>query len=153
MAENITTNAAVLNRWLAPDPPADDESLTMTIGRAERAIRQEVPTLATRLAATDPEGNPLEPDLAERVGDVVYDLVLDAVSNPLGERTRSTNTGPFGESVTVGGDNPGRMVLTKAQKEFLGPPRTPRSRMGMIDSLAGSWAAQGRPVLPGEWPW
>lgn len=153
MAENLTTNTAVLERWLAPAPPADDQALTATIGRAERAIRSDVPTLTARLAATDPDGNPVEPDLAERVADVVYDLVLDAITNPLGERTRSINTGPFGESVTVGGDNPGRMVLTKAQKELLGPPKTPRSRMGMIDSLAGSWAAQGRPVLPGEWPW
>lgn len=153
MAGNITSNQEVLDRWLAPAPPADDETLTRTIGRAERAVRRDFPTLDQRIEATGLTGSLVEPDLPDRLADVVYELVLDAVTNPLGERTRSTSTGPFSDSVTMGGDNPGRMVLTKAQKDLMGPPRPARSRMGMIDSLAGSWAAQGRPVLPGEWPW
>lgn len=131
----------VLARWLA-DPKPDRDGLTAWIEAAEREIRSGVPSVTARLLARAPEGGPAEPDLRDLIVDVVIELLVPVYTNPNGERTYSSTEGPFGEAVTAGGENPGRLVLSRQQRLKLSPPGTGRSALKTIDLGAGSLARQ-----------
>jgi hypothetical protein len=108
---NWTTGAEVVSAWIGDDAPSDLVLVETWVGKAERLLRAKVPTLSARVGA-DPE---VEPDLLGNVKDVVSAMVQRVFRNPEGVRTRQESTGPFGGSVTYGGDQPGALWVTDAE--------------------------------------
>jgi hypothetical protein len=106
-----TTAAEVTAAWIGGDAPTELVLVDVWIGKAERLLRAKVPGLDLRVAA-DPV---TEPDLLGNVKDVVTAMVQRVFRNPEGVRTRQESTGPFGGSVTYGGDQPGALWVTDAE--------------------------------------
>lgn len=107
----------VVAAWIGDDAPTDLPKVSVWIGKAERLLRAEVPSLVTRLAA-DPV---TEPDLLGNVQDVVTEMVQEVFRNPERIRQRQEGTGPFTGSVTFGGDTPGELRVTAKQIKLLSP--------------------------------
>lgn len=109
-----TSASDVINSWIGGGAPTDTNLVDSWIARAERLIRREVPDLQARLdveADVEPEST----ELLETTKDVVVEMVTDLFRNPEGRRSTQLSTGPFQESVTFGGDNPGKLLLTGDQ--------------------------------------
>jgi hypothetical protein len=105
----------VVSSWIGDDAPTDLELVQVWVNRAERLLRRKKKLdLAARIAV-------FEPDLAETVQDVVSNMVQRVFRNPSGTRTKSTNTGPFSESETFGGDQPGYLWITDEEMATLLP--------------------------------
>ena len=116
----------VIDSWIGDDAPDDDLLIAKWIGRAERLIRREFPTLQARIEAG------AEPDLADTVNDVVVSMVTRVFRNPAGHRSVSgqETTGQFSGSntITFGGDNPGALELLDSERAALGGPDARRGR-------------------------
>jgi len=112
---NWTTADEVVASWIGDDAPADLQKIEAWIGKAERLLRSKLPDLYGRVQA-DPV---TEPDLLSNVRDVVVTMVQRVFRNPEGLRTRQESTGPFGGSVTYGGDQPGALWATDAELAML----------------------------------
>src|SRR5699024_10894340 len=91
MADNWTPAEEVINSWIGPDAPEDEDLIDTWIGRAERSLRSKIPDLKERI---DDE----EEDLKEKVQDVVVAAVQRVFRNPEGVRQSNTTTGPFTDS-------------------------------------------------------
>lgn len=112
-----TSSAEVVAAWIGGDAPTDSALVGVWVEKAERLLRAKVPTLAARVGA-----DPLtEPDLLGNVKDVVSAMVQRVFRNPEGIRTRQESTGPFGGSVTYGGDQPGSLWVTDAELSLISP--------------------------------
>jgi hypothetical protein len=109
-----TTAQDVLNSWIGEDAPTDSAKVTTWIGKAERLIRREVPDVQARIDAEAPDT-----ELLETARDVVAAAVTRVFRNPEGRRSTSVGTGPFSESVTFGGDQPGGLYLTDEELSSL----------------------------------
>jgi len=114
-----TTADSVLSAWIGDDKPSDAALVGTWIGKAERLIRSRVPTIQARITAG-------EVDLMENAQDVVSAMVQRVFRNPEGVRTRQESTGPFGGSVTYGGDQPGSLSLTDDEASRLSPASASR---------------------------
>ena len=116
----------VIDSWIGDDAPDDDLLIAEWIGRAERLIRREFPSLADRIASG------AEPDLAETVNDVVVSMVTRVFRNPSGHRSVSgqETTGQYSGSntITYGGDNPGALELLDSERAALALPGEKRGR-------------------------
>lgn len=112
-----TTAAEVVAAWIGGDAPTDTALVDVWVGKAERLLRAKVPGLSARVAA-DPV---VEPDLLGNVKDVVTAMVQRVFRNPEGIRTRQESTGPFGGSVTYGGDQPGALWVSDAELSLISP--------------------------------
>ena len=112
-----TTAAEVTAAWIGGDAPTDTALVGVWVEKAERLLRSKVPSLLARLDA-DPT---VEPDLLGNVKDVVTEMVQEVFRNPERIRTKQESTGPFGGSVTYGGDQPGALRVTAEQIETLSP--------------------------------
>jgi hypothetical protein len=112
---NWTTADDVVASWIGDDAPADMQKIEAWIGKAERLLRSKLPDLYGRVQS-DPV---TEPDLLSNVRDVVVTMVQRVFRNPEGVRTRQESTGPFGGSVTYGGDQPGALWATDAELAML----------------------------------
>jgi hypothetical protein len=112
-----TAASEVLADWIGDDAPTETAKVASWIGKAERLLRSEVPSLATRLAVTPVT----EPDLLGNVKDVVTEMVQEVFRNPERIRQRQEGTGPFTGSVTFGGDTPGELRVTAKQIKLLSP--------------------------------
>ncbi|WP_104128009.1 Gp19/Gp15/Gp42 family protein [Cryobacterium sp. Y57] len=99
-----TTAQNVINAWIGDDDPTDTALIATWIDKAEREIRFKVPGIQARITAA-------EVDLLENAIDVVTAMVIRKFNNPQGIRTANTATGPFSESRTFGGDDPGELVM------------------------------------------
>jgi hypothetical protein len=110
-----TSAADVLADWIGDDAPTDTVKVDSWIGKAERLLRAKLPGLQARVDAAT------EPDLLGNIADVVTEMVHEVFRNPEGVRTRQESTGPFGGSVTYGGDKPGALRVTSEQLERLSP--------------------------------
>jgi hypothetical protein len=125
-----TTAAEVTAAWIGGDAPTESALVDVWVGKAERLLRAKVPGLDARVAA-DPE---VEPDLLGNVKDVVTAMVQRVFRNPEGVRTRQESTGPFGGSVTYGGDQPGALWVTDAELAMISPAGTNRGAF-TIDTI------------------
>lgn len=103
----------VIDSWIGDDAPTDENLVTIWVERAERHLKRRVPSLSARIT----EGE--EPDLLESVKDVVSNMVQRVFRNPDGTRQRNSTTGPYTESVTYGGDQPGYLWLTDDEFDSL----------------------------------
>lgn len=102
----------IRERWLAGPLPQDDAQLETLIADAEDTVLAEYPDVPERLA---------EGDLTqERLQRVVVRMAHRVLRNPEGYRQVTQGTGPFTGSATFGGDNPGELYLTDADRRDLG---------------------------------
>lgn len=125
-----TTAAEVVAAWIGGDAPTDSALVGVWVEKAERLLRAKVPTLAARVDA-DPV---VEPDLLGNVKDVVSAMVQRVFRNPEGIRTRQESTGPFGGSVTYGGDQPGSLWVSDAELAMISPSGSNRGAF-TIDTI------------------
>lgn len=103
----------VENRWVGGGFPADEALVTTLIGDAEDTILAEFPTIQDRIDIGD---LPLS-----RVQKVVAKMVMRHLRNPKGHRQTTDGAGPFQQSVTYGGDEPGSIYLNDADRAELAP--------------------------------
>lgn len=112
----------VRKRWVI-EPPlgASDEQIETKIEDAEDIVLSEFPDVQARV-----DSGALRVDTLVRV---VAGMVVRFFRNPEGLRTTGTTTGPFSEqsTVTYGGDEPGELYLTDADRNALGSRRRGRA--------------------------
>lgn len=118
--------------WVGDDvPTATDDTLERWIGKAERFLLFEFPTLEERLAAGK------EPHLLDNVKDVVSAMVTRVLRNPHGYRSLQRQVGAASESTTFGGDQPGTLMLTDRERAMISEPGLGRGRAYSV-SLGGN---------------
>lgn len=101
----------VKDRWLEGEIPATDTQLTTLLEDAEDTILGEFPNLQDRID---------DGELPERrVVKVATRVVIRHLRNPNGVRTTQHIEGPYHQSVTFGGDEPGALYLTDADRAEL----------------------------------
>ena len=108
-----TTAIDVIAAWIGDDAPDDLAKVAVWIDKAERLLRVEVPDLQGRLDGA------LESDLMSNIQDVVTAMVQRVFRNPEGVRQRQEGSGPFSGSVTYGGDQPGALWVTDAERKSI----------------------------------
>jgi len=108
----------VTDSWVGSNAPTDNNRLQIWIDRAERLVRRRVPDLQARIDA-EADLIPASTDLLDTAKDVVTAMVTEVFKNPDGRRSTQQTTGPFSESTTFGGDNPGKLVLLPDQEDLL----------------------------------
>lgn len=101
----------VKTRWLGGDVPATDAQLATLLEDAEDTILGEFTDLDERITT----GLPIR-----RVRKVAARMVMRHLRNPSGVRTTQQGAGPFQESTTYGGDEPGALYLTDEDRAELG---------------------------------
>ena len=108
----------VIDSWVGGNMPTDTPKLQVWIDRAERLVRRRVPDLQTRI---DLEAELVPPvtDLIDTAKDVVIEMVTEVFKNPDGKRSIQSASGPLSESTTFGGDNPGKLFLSRQQEDLL----------------------------------
>lgn len=106
-----TDASYVTGSWIGDGAPTDSEQVRLWIDKAERLIRREVPDFQGRLDAEADEA-PTSTELLDTARDVVVAMVTRVFRNPEGRRSTQTATGPYSESITFGGEQPGGLYLT-----------------------------------------
>lgn len=101
----------VIDAWIGDDAPSDIAKLALWIGRAERLVRSSVKSLQARLDA-EVGLDPPSTDLLDTTRDVVVEMVSRVFRNPKGIRQANVTTGPYTESQTFGGEQPGQLMVT-----------------------------------------
>lgn len=101
----------VQDRWFGSALPATQAQIETLIADAEDTILREVPDVQARITANT---LPLI-----RVVKVTYNMVARVLRNPSGMRSLTRGAGPFQESVTMGGDEPGALYMTEQDKREL----------------------------------
>ncbi|UYB35503.1 hypothetical protein N9A08_12840 [Arthrobacter koreensis] len=124
----------VLDGWVGGGAPDDPVKVGVWIDRAERLIRKKVPSLQARLDA-EAACLDMSSDLLDTVRDVVAEMVTEVFLNPDRKRSVQSTQGPFSESTTFGGDNPGRLVVTPEQLALLAPDGGSAGRAFSIDMI------------------
>lgn len=137
MGEHWLTAEGLIADWIGDDQPYGmEETIGRWIGRAERLLRREFPTLPQRLANPD-----REPDLQDTVKDVLSAMVTRVIRNPEGIRQRQETDGSFTGSITYSGDMPGELYLTDSERDSLREPDKPRIGQAFnISMMPARWA-------------
>jgi len=117
-------------RWLTGEIPATDTQIATLIDDAEDKILTEFPKTPDNLAS-----GVLREATVKRV---VARMVSRVLRNPEGLRTVQMSTGPFSESTTHGGDNPGEVYLTDDDRRDLGGLRT-KGKAFTITTIPDGW--------------
>lgn len=130
-----TTPQNVRDRWLGRHQlTATDAQLVTLIGDAEDSVLREWPDIQARIdAGTLPQ---------TRVVKVVARMVIRHLRNPEGIRAVQQGAGPYQLSETYGGDEPGSMELTDADRDELAPSRE-----------VGAFSIDTAPPIVDRWPW
>ena len=111
MALVYTSYADVESRWVGGEVPATQAQVETLLEDAEDTILGEFADLDDRIAAGLP---------ARRVKKVAARMVIRHLRNPGGVRTTQQGAGPYNESVTYGGEEPGALYLTDEDRAELG---------------------------------
>ena len=132
MGNQWLTAEDLIADWIGDDKPYGmEDTINRWIGRAERMLRREFPTLPQRLQAPG-----VEPDLADTVKDVLSAMVTRVIRNPEGIRQRQETDGGFTGSITFSGDTPGELYLTDSERDSLREPDKPRIGQAFNVALA-----------------
>lgn len=124
----------VIDSWVGGNMPSDASKLQVWIDRAERLVRRRVPDLQTRIDL-EAEVDPPVTDLIDTAKDVVIEMVTEVFKNPDGKRSIQSASGPLSESTTFGGDNPGKLFLSRQQEDLLSG--TNPGEAFSVDMIAG----------------
>lgn len=141
MALKWTTAEDVTSRWVGDEPaPADTTQIELLLEDVEDTILREFPKIDTAL---DEGTLPLL-----RVKKVAARVVIRHLRNPSGKRSTQQGAGPFQQTETWGGDEPGSPYLTDEDRAELGGNRS--GGAFTIDSLpTGSGAYEW--ITPDTW--
>lgn len=112
------TPAEIIDSWVGSGVPTDTAKLQVWIDRAERLVRRHIKDLQERI---DAEADLVPPvtDLLDTAKDIVIAMVTEVFKNPEGRRSVQQTTGPFSESTTFGGDNPGKLAFLPEYSDLL----------------------------------
>lgn len=131
-----TTPEDVIDRWVGPGAPTDDELIQRWIDDAEVVLRYEIPDIDARLA----DGLLTEATIVF----VVARMVTRALRNPRG--VRQEGVGPY--NVTYSGDRPGDLWLTDDERAMLeGLPRRQQRAFTVDPTPPGA----GQVTFPDPW--
>lgn len=152
MALLWTSPDDVRGRWVGGDPlTAEDAQIETLLEDAEDTVLREFPNLPDRIDA---------PALVEgsipllRVRKVIARIVIRHLRNPSGQRQRTDMGGPFSQSVTFGGDEPGALYLTDDDRAELGGTLTgaaftiDQTPTTEFPTRPEAWLALGQTWLP-----
>lgn len=114
MALVYTSYADVASRWVEGTVPATQAQVETLLEDAEDTVLGEFADLDTRIDA----GLPIL-----RVRKVIARMVIRHLRNPGGVRTTQQGAGPYTETLTYGGDEPGALYLTDEDRAELGGHR------------------------------
>ena len=106
-----TVPADVHARWVGEEIPADDDLIEALIGDIEDLILSEFPDIHTRVATGE-----ITP---RRVTFTTVMIIHRHLRNPEGIRSTSEANGPYTDSRTYGGDEPGALALTDDDRRRL----------------------------------
>lgn len=120
----------IQDRWLTGELPATDAQIQVLIDDAEDKILSEFPKTPENVTA-----GVLREGTVRRV---VARMVNRVLRNPEGYRTTQSTTGPFSESTTHGGDNPGEVYLTDDDRRDLAGERA-RRKAYTVSTIPGGW--------------
>lgn len=120
-----TSYADVTDRWVGGSVPADEAQITTLIADAEDTILREYPDIQARI---DDTTTPVE-----RVIKVVARVVIRHLRNPTGQRSTTQGAGPFQQSITFGGDEPGALYLTDADRYELSGPTSHKGKAFSVE--------------------
>ena len=129
----------VTDRWVGGGVPADETQVTTLIGDAEDMILREFPDIQDRIN--------LGITPVERVIRVTSRMVIRHLRNPDGQRSKTQGAGPFQESITFGGDEPGALYLTDADRHELAGPTSTKGKAFSIDLTPVGFV----PLQPDTW--
>lgn len=128
----------IQDRWVGGTIPADSTQVTTLIADAEDTVAQEFPDIQDRIDVNEVP--------VERVIKVVSRMVIRHLRNPNGHRTTSQGAGPFQQSITFGGDEPGALYLTDADRHELAGRSSLRGKAFSVDMTPQRW-----PSTPDWW--
>ncbi len=120
----------IQDRWLTGELPATDTQIQVLIDDAEDKILTEFPKTLDNIASGVLREGTVRRVVARMVGRVLR--------NPEGLRTTQTTTGPFSDSVTHGGDNPGEVYLTDDDRRDLAGERA-RRKAFTVSTIPAGW--------------
>ncbi|QXW04012.1 Gp19/Gp15/Gp42 family protein [Rhodococcus globerulus] len=133
----------VLDRWIGTPPEASEDTLKVKIADAEDDILRADPNIQDRI---DSGALP-----TIRVVKVVARMLIRHLQNPEGFRSVQQGAGPFQQSQTFGGDEPGALTLTDDDREELGIPKR-KSRAFSIDMTPpGAYSLDSIPAYRIGW--
>ena len=135
----------VLDDWIGENTPPDPTVVTRWVGKAERMLRREFPTLQARIDAGK------EPDLLETVKDVVTAMVTRVFRNPEGIRQMQETDGSFTGSITFSGDQPGGLVLLDSERDMLRDPGAAKSGQAYSVRVGADPASRHALWCDGTW--
>ena len=120
MALTWTSAADVTSRWVGGEEiPATTEQISALLEDAEDTLLGEFPTIVVGTVGSTPEGAvPLR-----RVQKVLARVVIRHLRNPGGVRTHQKGAGPYQDTITYGGNEPGALFLTDEDRSELGLSR------------------------------
>lgn len=140
MALLWTDASDVKDRWLGGEMEATDAQIERLLADAEDTVLREFPDIADRIGDPPDKTLPLL-----RVQKVVARMVIRHLRNPEGVRTVQETGGPYSETRTVGGNDPGAMYLTDDERAELSEART--GKAFTIDQTPASWSEPAGPDL------
>lgn len=102
----------VHDRWISSEElPATEAQIATLLEDAEDTILREFPTIQDRIDNGElPEA---------RVTKVEARMVIRHLRNPSGIRSAQEGAGPFQQTITYGGDEPGSLYLTEEDRREL----------------------------------
>lgn len=121
----------VVDRWIGGGLPADESQITTLLEDASDVIRKAFPDVDSRISDSDV--------FARTVGRIASNMVIRYLRNPTGQRSVTQGAGAFQQSVTYGGDNPGQMSLTDAERAELAGPKNLSGKAFSADMTPASF--------------
>ena len=125
------TYSDVANRWTdSVDLPATQPQVETLLSDAEAILLREFPNLVTDLAeAAIPESLVVMVEVA---------MVTRRLRNPAGVRSIQEGAGPFQQTITHGGDDPGSLYLTDEERRLLST-NAYKNKAFSIDQTPSTW--------------
>lgn len=131
----------VVNRWTdSVDLPATQSQVETLLSDAEAILLREFPNLAADVAADSiPESLVVMVEVA---------MVTRRLRNPAGVRSIQEGAGPFQQTITHGGDDPGSLYLTDEERRLLST-NAYKNKAFSIDLTPSTW--RSTPYSDGVW--
>lgn len=117
----------VLTRWVSEEAlPATEAQIATLLEDAEDTILREFPTLEDRVALGELP--------TARVIKVEARMVIRHLRNPAGVRSAQQGAGPFQQTTTYGGEEPGTLYLTEDDKRELRGTSSDKGKAFSVDA-------------------
>jgi len=120
----------VLTRWISEgDLPATETQIATLLEDAEDTILREFPDLEERLNSGELP--------TARVAKVEARMVIRHLRNPAGIRSAQMGAGPYQQTTTYGGEEPGSLYLTEDDKRELRGASSNKGKAFSVDTTPG----------------